>query len=334
MPLNEKADGIGILLTNLGTPEAPTAAAVRRYLAEFLSDPRVVEIPRALWWPILHGIILRVRPRRSAHAYASIWTPEGSPLLAIAQRQAAAVDFALQKRVAVPLRVALAMRYGQPAIGTALRTLRDQGARRILIFPLYPQYAAATTASTLDAVTTELRGWRRVPELRFVADYHADPAYIAALAQSVRAHWAVHGQGERLLISFHGIPQRCVAAGDPYYDQCLATAQRLTQMLALADDRWALSFQSRFGREAWLQPYTEQTLKTWGRAGLASVQVICPGFSADCLETLEEIAVLNRGFFQNAGGGDYQYIPALNDRPEHIEALVGVCIRQLGGWLS
>jgi len=325
-------EATGILLTNLGSPDAPTAGALRRYLAEFLSDRRVIDLPRVLWWPLLHGVILNVRPRRSAKLYAQVWSPEGAPLVAITRRQAAGLETALQQRLTSPLPVAVGMRYGNPSIRVGLEALRDRGCTRILILPLYPQYFAGTTGSTFDAVATVLGDWRRVPELRFVADYHADEGYIAALARSVRELWDRDGEPDRLLVSFHGIPMRYEQAGDPYPRQCRRTATLLAAALGLPYERWLLSFQSRFGREKWLEPYTDDTLRAWAREGVERVDVVCPGFAADCLETLEEIAQLNRGFFMAAGGQAFRYVPALNDRPDHIEMLADLTQRHLQGW--
>jgi ferrochelatase len=321
----------GILLANLGTPDAPTPAAVRRYLAEFLWDPRVVELPRALWWLILHGVILRVRPARSARKYQLIWTPDGSPLLAISQRQAAAVAAALAERYPGPIRVAVGMRYGNPSIAAALAELRAAGIQRLLVLPLYPQYSAATVASTFDAVAAELQTWRWLPELRFITHYHDDPGYLDALAASIRAARAEQ-PGERLLFSFHGLPQRNLLAGDPYHCECHKTARLVAERLGFQPDQWAVAFQSRFGRAAWLQPYASVLLADWAQAGVKSVDVVCPGFSADCLETLEEIALENRQVFLNAGGERYRYLPALNDEPAHIAALAELIGRHAAGW--
>ncbi|MDX1251493.1 MAG: ferrochelatase [Gammaproteobacteria bacterium] len=324
----------GLLVTNLGTPDAPTTPALRRYLAEFLWDPRIVEIPRPVWWLILHGVILPFRPKRSAHAYQSIWTDEGSPLLAISRRQAAALQAALEQQFSGPVKVVLGMRYGNPSIADALHELRKAHARRILVLPLYPQYAAATTASTFDAVADELKTWRWVPELRMVQHYQDDPLYIAALAASIRESWAAHGQAERLLFSFHGIPKRSFLAGDPYFCECQKTARLVAEQLQLPAERWQVTFQSRLGKAEWLKPYTDKTLEAWGKEGVKSVDVVCPGFSADCLETLEEIAMLNRGIFLEAGGEKYRYIPALNDRPDHIQALAALVMRHTQGWVE
>jgi ferrochelatase len=326
------AEPLGLLLTNLGSPDAPTRAALRRYLAEFLSDPRVIEYPRVLWKAILHGVILNVRPQRSAKLYRRIWSPEGAPLIAIGRRQQAALAAELRSRFDPPVAVALGMRYGNPSIRSALEALQAQGCTRILVLPLYPQYFSGTAGSTFDAVASVLGSWRRVPGVRFVADYHDDPGYIDALARSVRDLWDHEGEPDRLLLSFHGIPVRYEEAGDPYPRQCRRTANLLAEALGLPYERWLLTFQSRFGREKWLQPYTDETLKKWGAAGIRKVDVVCPGFAADCLETLEEIALLNRGFFLAAGGGRFRYIPALNDRPEHVRALADLVERHVQGW--
>ncbi len=321
----------GILLANLGTPDAPTPAAVRRYLAEFLWDPRVVELPRPLWWLILHGVILRVRPARSARKYQLIWTPDGSPLLAISQRQAAAVAATLAERYPGPIRVAVGMRYGNPSIAAALAELRAAGVQRLLVLPLYPQYSATTVASTFDAVAAELRHWRWLPELRFITHYHDDPGYLDALTASIRAARAEQS-GERLLFSFHGLPRRNLLAGDPYHCQCHKTARLVAERLGLQPDQWAVAFQSRFGRAEWLQPYTSVLLADWAKAGIKSVDVACPGFAADCLETLEEIALENRQTFLDAGGEHYRYLPALNDDPAHIAVLAELIDRHTAGW--
>lgn len=323
---------LGVLLTNLGSPDAPTPSAVRRYLAEFLSDSRVIEIPRPLWWPILYGIILPTRPKRSAHAYQRIWRDEGSPLLIISRRQTAAVQQVLEQTCPGPIRVALAMRYGQPSIADGLKELREAGARRILVLPLYPQYSGATTASTFDAVSVEMRRWRWLPEVRFVGHYHDERDYIECLARSIEEGWAHNGRGERLLFSFHGMPKRTLLLGDPYHCQCRKTARLVAERLQLADEEWQVSFQSRFGRAEWLQPYTDKTLQTWAKQGIRRVDVACPGFSADCLETLEEIAMLNKDGFLEAGGERLHYIPALNDRPDHVAALAGLVMKHSQGW--
>jgi ferrochelatase len=318
----------GVLLTNLGTPDAPTRAALKRYLKEFLWDPRVVEEPRWKWWLILNTVILNIRPARSARAYEGVWTEKGSPLMLHSLDQQAG----LQKVLGDDVHVELAMRYGNPSIASGLQKLRDKGCTRILIFPLYPQYAAATTASTFDAVADELKQWRRVPELRMISSYHNHPAYIDALAASVRKQWDANGKPDRLLISFHGIPQRYFDNGDPYPCMSRKTGRLLAEALELEEGEWFVSFQSRFGREEWVKPYTDTTLKAWGAEGVGRVDVICPGFSSDCLETLEEIAVENRDYFIEAGGREFHYIPALNSNEVHIRALAEIARAHLSHW--
>ena len=320
-----------LLLVNLGTPDEPTAPALRRYLAEFLSDPRVVEIPRLVWWPILHGIILRTRPARSAAKYATVWTPEGSPLAVWTQRQTLAVAKQLQARGHDVL-VRHAMRYGNPGLPAVLDALRSEGATRVLVLPLYPQYAAATTASISDRVLKWACTARRMPELRFVGEYHDDPGYIAALADRVRAHWQAHGQADKLVFSFHGVPHRSLLLGDPYHCQCHKTARLLGEALGLAPDKMLVTFQSRFGKAKWLEPYTEPTLRALAGQGLERVDVMCPGFVADCLETLEEIADEAREAFIEAGGKEFRYIACLNDSPAWTDALTSLAERHLGGW--
>lgn len=325
-----KATGPGrtaVLLVNLGTPDAATPAAVRRYLGEFLHDYRVVELTRWLWCPILHGIILPLRARRVARNYASVWMADGSPLLVLTRRLAQALQHALPD---VPVR--MAMRYGNPSIASVLRTLEADGMTRLLVLPLYPQYSASTSATVLDAVNREISTWRRVPELRFVADYHDDPGWLDAMESRIRAHWDLKGRAGKLLFSFHGLPQRFERAGDPYPRQCEAGAAALAARLGLSAGEWVLAYQSRFGREAWLQPYTSQVLEALGKQGLEAVDVVCPGFAVDCLETLEEITVENAEVFRQAGGGELRYISALNDEPGHVAALAGVARRHLMGW--
>lgn len=325
---------IGILMTNLGTPDAPTAAALRKYLAEFLADPRVIEVPKILWWPILHGIILRTRPRRSAQAYEKVWSSEGSPLLAITRRQGEAVQRLLADRHGDSVKVVIAMRYGEPSIRQGLQELRSANARRILVLPLYPQYAAATTASTFDAVSAVLKTWRWLPGLRMIDHYHDDPGYISALAAAIERHQATHGRPDRLIFSFHGIPRHYFDAGDPYHCECQKTARLVAEKMQLGDNDWQLTFQSRFGPREWLQPYTDVTLKGLPAQGIRHVQVICPGFAADCLETLEEINMQNREFFISAGGESFSYIPALNDDELHIQALADLITLHLCGWIN
>ena len=326
---NEESGHVGVLLVNLGTPDAPTPAAVRRYLAEFLHDHRVVDLTRWLWCPVLHFIILPLRSPKVAKNYAGIWTAEGSPLLALSKRLADGVARALPQAD-----VRLAMRYGNPSVPDVLRAMDDAGCRRIVVLPLYPQYAASTSASSHDAVLREVMRWRRQPELRLVQDYHRDPRWVAAIAASIRAHWATNGRGDRLLMSFHGIPQRFVAGGDPYAAQCRASAESIAAALDLDAGEWALTFQSRFGREPWLQPYTDKTLEQWGREKAGTVDVVCPGFAVDCLETLEEIAVENAHAYVEAGGTALRYVPALNDDAAHVEGLVALLRRNLAGWID
>lgn len=333
--MEPKADNeVGVLLTNLGTPDAPTAQAVRRYLAEFLWDPRVVETSRAIWWPVLNGVILRLRPRKSAEAYSRIWTDQGSPLLTISRRQQTAIADALRGRLGREIPVALGMRYGKPSIASAMEELRTAGVRRMLVLPLYPQYSASTAASTMDAVTDVLRRWREIPSLRFVRDYHDDVGYIAAQADKIRAYWDEHGRGDVLLMSFHGLPQRFVDLGDPYAEQCRTTGRRIADRLGLEEGTWMVTFQSRFGPQKWLTPYTDKTLEALARNGTTSVDLICPGFSADCLETLEENAMTNREMFLQAGGQRFHYIPCLNDDPKHIAALTDLIETNLGDWAT
>ena len=326
-----QAERCAVLLVNLGTPDAPTASALRRYLAEFLADPRVVEIPRPIWWLILHGYILRVRPARSAAKYRSIWTDEGSPLALWTRRQAAALQAALSAR-GHGLIVREAMRYGQPAVGDVLDGLRRDGVTRVLVLPMYPQYAAATTASVGDAVMLWALRARRQPEFRFVADHHDDSGYIAALAGSVREHWDAHGRPDKLLLSFHGLPRRSLDLGDPYHCHCRKTARLLAEALDLRADEVLVTFQSRLGRARWLEPYTEPTLRELARQGIKRVDVLCPGFVADCLETLEEIDQEARQAFLEAGGEVFHYIPCLNERADWIDALAGIAERHLQGW--
>ncbi len=309
---------IGILLVNLGTPEAPSTPAVRRYLREFLSDPRVVEIPRLIWWPILNGPILLSRPARSARAYRSIWMDQGSPLLVYSQGLAAGLQQRYDQEQPGKVRVSLAMRYGQPALAKELRALHAAGCEKILVVPLYPQYSATTTASIFDAVSAELRTWRNLPELTFLRDWHTHPRYIAALARSVQAHWQKEGRPDQLLLSFHGLPARNVALGDPYREECERTTQLLVQALALQDTDWVQTFQSRFGPARWLEPYTVVTLEELGRKGVERVDCLCPGFVTDCLETLEEIAIGGKESFLHAGGKQMHYIPCLNDNADWI----------------
>jgi ferrochelatase len=329
---HDQEDLTGVLVTNLGTPDEPTPKALRRYLKEFLWDPRVVEVPRPIWWCILNGIILNIRPRRSAAAYREVWTEQGSPLMIHTQAQTAALKARLQQRFGDRVVVEFAMRYGNPSIGSAIERMQQAGVRRLLVLPLYPQYSGATTASTFDAVAEDFRTRRWLPELRMVNHYHDNPAYIEALAASVEEHWRQHGRADRLLMSYHGVPKRYLLQGDPYFCECHKTSRLLAERLGLGQGEWLTTFQSRFGREEWLKPYTDETLKGLPGQGVKSVQVICPGFSADCLETIEEIGQENREYFMEAGGERYEYIEALNARPAHIDALEEVIFNHLQGW--
>lgn len=321
-----------ILLVNLGTPEAPTAPAVKRYLKQFLWDPRVVEIPRLIWWFILNWIILVVRPAKSAAKYAKIWMSDGSPLKVHTERQAKLVRGWLGEQGHPEIKVAYAMRYGNPAIGDTLSRMKAAGATRVLILPLYPQFAASTTASVMDAVADWVKLTRNPPELRFVRNYHDHPGYIAALATSVREHWASHGRPTTLLMSFHGLPRRSLTLGDPYFCESQKTGRLLAEALGLTEKDYRISFQSRFGRAEWLQPYTQATLEQLGREAKGRVDVICPGFVADCLETLEEIAMECRDAFVTAGGKEFHYIPCLNERQDWIAALGAVAVSHMAGW--
>jgi ferrochelatase len=321
-----------ILLVNLGTPEAPTRAAVRRYLKEFLSDPRVVEIPRPLWWLILNGIILNLRPARSAAKYAQIWHKDGSPLRLHTERQAKLLRGYLGAQGRPEPLVDYAMRYGSPSIDAVLARLKQQRCERILVLPLYPQYAASTTATALDAVSDFFRRTRDIPELRMVKHFHDHPAYVAALAEGVRKHWEQHGKPDKLLMSFHGLPRYTLERGDPYHCECQKTARLLAEALALAPEQYQLSFQSRFGRAEWLKPYTAATLAQLGKQGLRRVDVVCPGFVADCLETLEEIGIEGKTEFLKAGGKEFHAIACLNESDAWIRALAQIALEHLQGW--
>jgi ferrochelatase len=323
-----------VLLVNLGTPEAPTRAAVRRYLKEFLSDPHVIDLPRWLWLPILYGFILPLRPRRSAHAYASIWTARGSPLRVYSEALAERLDARLRDATANRTRVALAMRYGQPSIATVIERLRAEGLRRLLLLPLYPQYSGTSTGTVIDAVDAALQRALPAVQLRCVRDYHDDTDYISTLCASVENFWKAHGRAAKLLLSFHGIPERYVGKGDPYREHCRVTAQRLRERLRMREDDFIVAFQSRVGREPWLKPYTDEVLAQLPAQGVRHVQVLCPGFAVDCLETLEEIAMRNRDLFIASAGERLDYIPALNDSPAHVDMLLGLIRRHGTGWLE
>ncbi len=330
---HRSAGKTGVLLMNLGSPDAPTKPAIRRYLAQFLGDPRVVELPRALWLPILHLFIVPFRPKRLAHAYRAIWMDEGSPLTVYSKRQAAKLKTALGNQYGQDVPVALAMTYGNPSVQSAVAELEQQGVRRIVVLPLYPQYSGSTTAACFDAVFAEVQKRRWMPDLRTVGCYHDHPSHIAALANSVRRHWQAKGRGEHLLLSFHGVPQHYVTKGDPYYCQCQKTGRLLAEALELPRDSYSISFQSRFGKAPWVQPYTDATVRALAVRGVKTLDVICPGFAADCLETLEEISIGVGADFIANGGSEFRYIPALNDHHEHIEMLAGMLEAQLNGWL-
>ncbi len=323
---------IGVLITNLGTPDSATPKALRRYLGEFLADPRVVETPRLLWWMILHGVILRIRPARSARAYAAVWTEQGSPLMVNTRNQAIALRTALEQTWGEHLVVDFAMRYGTPSIGAVIQKMLDSDVRKLLVLPLYPQYSATTTASTFDAIAADFVQRRWLPELRFVNHYHDFEPYIEACAQHIQQHQQQHGKADKLILSYHGIPKKYLLRGDPYHCECRKTSRLIADVLGINNDDYLTTFQSRFGREEWLQPYTDETLKSLPRMGVESVQVFCPGFSSDCLETIEEIAVENREYFLKAGGEKFEYIEALNDNALHVSALKALVEQHLQGW--
>ena len=329
---HNQSDRLGVLVTNLGTPDAPTTSALRRYLAEFLSDPRVVELPRPLWWLILHGVILRIRPKRSAEAYSSVWQPEGSPLLLHTAKQAEGIREALKRKYGPNVVVGFAMRYGNPSISRVLDEMQEQGVRKLLVLPLYPQYSASTSASTFYAIAKDFSKRRWLPDFRFISHYPDYPPYIEAMARHIEAHWANHGRNQKLVFSYHGVPLQYLTKGDPYHCECHKTSRLLAERLGLSDDQYMTTFQSRFGREEWLQPYTDETMKSLPGEGTTSVDVFCPGFSADCLETVEEIAEENRDYFLESGGKTFNYIPCLNATPGHIDALVDLIEKNLQGW--
>jgi ferrochelatase len=322
----------GVLIVNLGTPDTPTPGAVRRYLKQFLWDRRVIEYPRILWWLILNCIILLIRPSKSAHAYQQVWTERGSPLLFHSQDLAAGIKTRLSERMAADIPVELAMTYGNPSIASGLDKLDAAGARRVIVLPLYPQYSGTTTAAVFDAVATDLMQRRWIPELRFINQYHDNPSFITAHAANIREHWENHGRGDTLLFSFHGVPKSTLLQGDPYHCQCMKTARLIAEALELTEDEWSVVFQSRVGREEWLQPYTEETLASLGRDKTARVDVVCPGFAVDCLETLEEIAIRYAELYQEAGGGMLSYIPALNAHDRHVNMLADLVQENTGGW--
>ncbi|MBE9538659.1 MAG: ferrochelatase [Proteobacteria bacterium] len=328
------ASRIGIIVTNLGTPDAPEAGSLRRYLKQFLSDPRIVELPRLLWWIILHCVILVIRPKRSAANYKKIWTAQGSPLLVHTRDLANGLATELAGRFGKDLIVDFAMRYGSPAIEDVLQSQLSSGVDKLLVLPLYPQYSCTTTGSTFDAIAADFSRRRTLPELRFLNNYYSHPAFVLAIANKIRAHWQQHQAADTLIFSYHGEPKRYVDAGDPYRQQCEETTRLVAQALALDESQYMTAYQSRFGREEWLRPYLDETLQSFPGKGVKSVQIICPGFAVDCLETLDEIAMESREYFLQAGGERYEYISCLNSDEQHIEALATVISEQISGWVT
>lgn len=322
---------VGVLLVNLGTPDAPTAPAIRRYLREFLSDPRVIEIPKLLWWPILNGPILLARPRKLAPRYQSIWMEGGSPLFVYTQRQTEGLRALFAER-GIEVEVETAMRYGNPSIQSAMLALRDRGCEHILVVPLYPQYASSTTATVVDEVTRVAGHMRNQPAMRFIKRFHTHPSFIKPLGDKIAAFWREQGRPQKLVMSFHGLPQQCVNKGDPYCQDSYETARALASHLGLTDDDYVVTFQSRFGPAKWLVPATEPTVERLAKEGITEVDVVCPGFLADCLETLEEISIEVGEAFKHAGGKQFRYIPALNDDPAWIHALSDLVLEHLQGW--
>ncbi len=331
--MSETPPAFGVLLVNLGTPDSPSASDVKRFLKQFLSDPRVVDLNPLIWKPILNGIILNTRPAKVAKLYQAIWSDEGSPLMVISQRQRDKLANKLQKQFGNPIPVELGMSYGNPSLASGLDKLRQQGVKRIVILPLYPQYSCSTVAPVFDAIAQEFKGWRDIPDFRFNKEYYQHPDYIQALAASVRSHWQQHGQADVLLMSFHGVPVRYVTEGDPYQEQCQQTAQLLAQALGLEEKQWRLCFQSQFGKEEWLTPYTDKLLESLPKEGVKSVDIMCPAFAADCLETLEEISIGGKESFIESGGESYRFIPCLNDNDLHIELLTKLISEQSSQWV-
>ena len=324
----------GVLLINLGTPDAPTPTALRPYLKEFLSNRRVIEVPRLIWWPILYGFILPFRPKQSAEKYALIWTAEGSPLKVHTERQTVLLAEMLRNTVNNKLVVEYAMNIGNPSVASVLNKMKSAGCDRILVIPLFPQYAASSTAAAMDAVFAALNHMRNMPAIRTVKQYHDHPGYIAALAQNIREYWEQHGQPDKLVISFHGVPRKNLDKGDPYFCFCQKTGRLLAEALNLEQSQYQVCFQSRFGRAQWLQPYTAETLENLGKNQIRRVDIVCPGFVSDCLETLEEIAIEGKKIFIEAGGKEYHYIPCLNERTDWIAALADIVQSNLHGWLE
>lgn len=328
-----QGDRIGVLITNLGTPDEPTTPALRRYLKEFLWDPRVVEVPRPLWWLILNGIILNTRPAKSAEAYREVWTEEGSPLMTHTVNQCQALKSYFGQRYGERVQVEFAMRYGNPSITSVLQKMQQDGVRKLVVLPLYPQYSGATTASTFDAIASDFTQRRWLPDLNFISHYHDFEPYIDALADKVREFQSTAGTPDKLIFSYHGVPKRYLTEGDPYHCECHKTSRLLAEKLGLTADQYMTTFQSRFGREEWLKPYTDETLKALPSQGVKSIQVFCPGFSSDCLETIEEIGQENREYFMESGGESYDYIPALNADPTHIDMMIQLLEPHLQNWL-
>jgi len=331
--MNEITPAFGVLLVNLGTPDSPSVSDVKRFLKQFLSDPRVVDLNPLIWKPILNGIILNTRPAKVAKLYQAIWSDEGSPLMVVSQGQREKVASLLQAQLGQVIPVELGMSYGNPSLASGLDKLKQQGVKRIVVLPLYPQYSCSTVAPVFDAIAAEFKGWRDIPETRFNKEYYQDPTYIQALASSVKSHWKEHGQADVLLMSFHGVPERYVNEGDPYQTQCQATAFLLAQALGLKDEQWRLCFQSQFGKEEWLTPYTDNLLESLPKDGVKSVDIMCPAFAADCLETLEEISIGGKESFIESGGESYRFIPCLNDNETHIELLAKLVTEQASQWV-
>jgi len=324
-------DKTGVLITNLGTPDAPKRKELKKYLNQFLSDPRVIELPKFIWQLILQLVILQIRPSKSAASYKKIWTENGSPLLDISIRQLNAIKNKIS--ISNPnMVIALGMRYGNPSIENALKKLQSQHVRRLLILPLYPQYCAATTGSTFDAVTNVLQKWRWIPEVRFINQYFEEKSYIKVLSNSIKKFWIKNKKPEKIIFSYHGIPKRYLTSGDPYHCFCLKTTRLVKEYMQLNDEDIVTTFQSRFGREEWLQPYTSETLKDLPKQNIKNIHIISPGFSADCLETLEELEEENRAYFLEAGGNSYKYIPCLNDSEEHIDFISELINKHTQGW--
>ena len=322
----------GILLTNLGTPDEPTAPSLKTYLRQFLSDERVIETPKPIWWLILNGIVLRTRPAKSAKAYQSVWTDDGSPLLLYTKKQKNLIKEKLEKKYS-NLVFDIGMRYGNPSIAEGLNNLRKQNCDRIIVLPLYPQYCAATTGSTFDAVAFELQKWRWVPSLRFIGSYYDQPLYIQALKNSIEEFWSKNDKPKKLLFSYHGIPKKYLDKGDPYHCFCRKTTRLVAESMNLPEDNYMTTFQSRFGPAEWLQPYTDKTIESLAKEGTDDIHVISPAFSSDCLETIEELNEENREIFMENGGKKFGYIPCLNDRDDHILLLTSLLENELHGWV-